>query len=349
MSSRKTPIHTISTTQPVNGIPGDEWFNPTTNALRKLLYISGTTANWYTVNTTTEIPVTSSATYIVVGGGQSGSASYLSGTLGNYYGVGGGGGEVLQGTISTITAGSAITITVGAGGAGPAANTPTNGRVGANSSVSGTRFTTVTARGGGTTNAGDYVAGTGGSSGNGNAGASAAGSSPGSGGGAGGAAVRSLSNSNGYIGDGGPGVSVTFGVVTRDYGGGGGAGNIPTGTNNPGRGGGAGGTYSGGAGGAGNAAGVVTVSEASGQNGVINTGGGGGGHGGYGSSGTGGVAGTVSGNGASGRVQLQVLISNGTSIYITPTATGTYTKYTYVSGSNTYAVYDFTASGSIAF
>jgi len=51
VSSRKTYIHTVSTTQPPNGIPGDEWFNPTTNVLRKLLYISGTTANWTFVST----------------------------------------------------------------------------------------------------------------------------------------------------------------------------------------------------------------------------------------------------------------------------------------------------------
>jgi hypothetical protein len=50
MSSRNTLKHTVSTTTPpTNGTLGDEWFNPASNRLYKLVANSGTTVSWYEV------------------------------------------------------------------------------------------------------------------------------------------------------------------------------------------------------------------------------------------------------------------------------------------------------------
>lgn len=38
--------HIVSNTQPPNGALGDEWFNPTTNKLSKLVALRGTTVSW---------------------------------------------------------------------------------------------------------------------------------------------------------------------------------------------------------------------------------------------------------------------------------------------------------------
>jgi hypothetical protein len=38
--------HTVSTTQPPSGALGDEWFNPTTNKLYKLVALGGTSVSW---------------------------------------------------------------------------------------------------------------------------------------------------------------------------------------------------------------------------------------------------------------------------------------------------------------
>jgi hypothetical protein len=275
-----------------------------------------------------------SATYALVGGGQSGATNFSgNGTIGADFGVGGGGGEVLQGTITPITAATTVTITIGGGGTAPASTTNpgANGNPGANSTISGTGFSTVTARGGGL-NPGNYTS-TGGYSGNGNAGGAQNGSSGGSGGGAGGAAIASSAS---MCGQGGPGVNINFGAApSREFGGGGACGD--TGGSKAGR---------PSAGLSGGAAGVngSTDAIASGFAGIINTGGGGGGHG-FGST----RAGSVSGNGGSGRALMQVLIYNGTTTYYTPAATGTYTTYVYLSGANAYAVYDFTGSGTLTF
>jgi hypothetical protein len=53
--------HTVSTSQPTNSALGDEWFNPTTNQLYKLIPINGTTASW--------IPYGAQANLVYVGGG----------------------------------------------------------------------------------------------------------------------------------------------------------------------------------------------------------------------------------------------------------------------------------------
>ena len=38
--------HIVSTSQPPNGALGDEWFNPTTNKLFKLVALGGTNVSW---------------------------------------------------------------------------------------------------------------------------------------------------------------------------------------------------------------------------------------------------------------------------------------------------------------
>ena len=50
MSSRNTLKHTVSTTAPpTSGTLGDEWFNPASNRLYKLVANSGTQVSWYEV------------------------------------------------------------------------------------------------------------------------------------------------------------------------------------------------------------------------------------------------------------------------------------------------------------
>ena len=39
----------VSTTQPPNGQLGDDWFNPTTNELKKLVALNGTTVAFTTI------------------------------------------------------------------------------------------------------------------------------------------------------------------------------------------------------------------------------------------------------------------------------------------------------------
>jgi hypothetical protein len=62
MSSRNSLKHTVSTTSPpTNGTLGDEWFNPASNKLYKLVANSGTQVSWYEVGsssalTTTTVP-----------------------------------------------------------------------------------------------------------------------------------------------------------------------------------------------------------------------------------------------------------------------------------------------------
>ena len=64
MSTRDYNKHIISTTQPPDGKPGDEWFDPTTNYLYKLFVNSGTSVSW------TQIPSTN-----VTGGGAGGTGA----------------------------------------------------------------------------------------------------------------------------------------------------------------------------------------------------------------------------------------------------------------------------------
>jgi hypothetical protein len=52
MSTRNYNKHTVSTTQPPTGNPGDEWYNPNTNFLYKLFVNSGTTLTWQQIPST---------------------------------------------------------------------------------------------------------------------------------------------------------------------------------------------------------------------------------------------------------------------------------------------------------
>lgn len=60
MSSRNSLKHTVSTTAPqTNGTLGDEWYNPASNKLYKLVANSGTRVSWYEVGSgtsTTNLP-----------------------------------------------------------------------------------------------------------------------------------------------------------------------------------------------------------------------------------------------------------------------------------------------------
>jgi len=150
----------VSTSQPTNAALGDEWFNPTTNQLYKLIPINGTTLNW--------IPYGAQANLVYVGGGGGGGTTTVTSnvltyalvpspgpyTLGyllvagggagatvlggpNFSGGGGGAGGLIQGN-STVSPGQTITVSMGAGGA--ATNTPsipTFGTTASNTTLSG--------------------------------------------------------------------------------------------------------------------------------------------------------------------------------------------------------------------
>jgi hypothetical protein len=214
--------------------------------------------------------------YLVVAGGGAGNENFNAGGPG-----GGGAGGLLQGNIG-ITPGSAITVTVGAGGAGVYNAGPSTGASGANSV-----FGSIVATGGGGGSAGNNGATSGGSggggggilsvvgfgaqgtAGQGNAGgkSSATGTeSTSGGGGGGGAGTVGLDGTSGGGGNGGAGIASDISGTRTAYAGGGGAGNY-------------GGTRGlGGAGGGGN--GGNTASSQPPTNGTANTGGGGGGGGG---------------------------------------------------------------------
>lgn len=235
------------------------------------------------------------ADYLVVAGGGGGGATYGGGG-----GAGGlrstvtatGGGGSLESALS-LTAGTAYTVTVGAGGVGTTSiylSTPDslyNGTNGSNSV-----FSSITSTGGGGGSNRSATAGSGGSSGggggvSGTAGTrtaspvqgfnGAAGAANGAGGGGGGASAAGVAASSGTVaGNGGTGaaVSITGSSVSYAGGGGGGVGNGTAGTG--GAGGGANGRNQDGAGGTG----------------TVNSGGGGGGGGGYATEGTGGNGGS---------------------------------------------------------
>lgn len=222
----------------------------------------------FTTSTTWTAPTgVSSIKLLVVAGG--GSGGFTAG--------GGGGAGGVRYSVANVTAGTTYTITVGAGGSKPTVD-GSNGNPGANSTVTGSGFTTVTATGGG------YGA-------HGSTGSAGYGGDGGSGGGAGyynatsgtstgGNAV----NGNGVEGwYGGNSESVDFAVYGSNYpfvaggGGGAGSGSYPFGgwvTGGPGQ-----YYWKGGDGGSGildaNVGGLLTATS-SGVNGRIAGGGGGG-------------------------------------------------------------------------
>ena len=60
MSTRSNIKQTVSITQPPGGTIGDEWFNPSNNALYKLLAVNGTSVTWKEIPTLTNSQLTSS-------------------------------------------------------------------------------------------------------------------------------------------------------------------------------------------------------------------------------------------------------------------------------------------------
>jgi len=225
-----------------------------------LLTRTTTGASSWTVPTTI-FPAT--VEVLVVAGGGSGSSRH---------GGGGGGGGLIYNSAFAVGAGASISITVGTGGAAPAANPATAGNQGGNSI-----FGTLTAIGGAAGGAGAVGgsgaggsgpgAGSGGTSGQGFAGTAGCGTGPentycgGGGGGAGGAAGAATCSAACIGASGGPGV--TYWGVSYAAGGGGGAAGGATAA-------GAGGVSSGGAG----SRGITNAG-----NGVASTGSGGGGSG----------------------------------------------------------------------
>jgi len=277
---------------------------------------SGTTKGWIPNSdddVTDETPQIYDAEYLVVAGGGG------SGKPGDNRAGGGGAGGLLTnygGTAISFTGGVTYTVTVGAGGAGGSTNTGTQG---ANSVLSGSDITTITAIGGGggggqtptTGGSGgggsDAESGAAGTVGQGNAGGNGTpgGTAAGGGGGGAGAVGGNSSSSTGGAGGNGLANSITGSSVT--YAGGGG-GICENGT------GGSGGSGGGGAGDASN-----------GGDGTANLGGGGG------------AGRTTSGDGGSGVVILRVATAK-----YSGTTTGSPTVTT--DGSDT--IIKFNASGS---
>ena len=237
-------------------------------------------------------PPSYSVNFLVIAGGGGGCAG-----AGNEGGGGGGAGGFRTST-QLVPIGTAITVTVGDGGAGSTGGNNSNATSGSDSSISGSGLTTITSAGGGGGSRGNgpsgqqgLSGGSGGGSGcyftsaggvgntpstspsqgsNGGIGSTGA---PGYGaGGGGGASAVGAAGTTSVGGDGGAGTasSITGSSVTRAGGGGGGA--------HPGGTGGAGGAGGGGIGENGGTAGAGTTNTGSGGggNGVTDTGGAGG-------------------------------------------------------------------------
>ena len=254
-----------------------------------------------------------SVEYLVVGGGGSGGSSY--GTAG-----GGGAGGVRQGTMAVVP-GTALTVTVGAGGAARTTGSPAQAGADGADSV----FDSITASGGGgggANAAGLYAGRQGGSGGGGNkdtsvgsagnaggytpaegypgaGGESSPGWAAGGGGGAGAGGTKGLGTGPGNStgGPGGSGISSNITGTWTSYGGGGG-GSVDDASSAV--------TGYGGVGGGGRGAHYGSPNGAT--DGTANTGGGGGGA--YANSGGGGLQ--VSGAGGSGIVVLKYALPGGT-------------------------------------
>lgn len=259
---------------------------------------------------------TTTVEYLVVAGGGGG---------GDVSGGGGGAGGFRTASNFAVTAGSPITVTVGAGGSGGVYNA--GGMTNGSNSV----FGSITSIGGGfgagrypypngplASSGGsggggmrDHQAGASGTSGQGNAG----GSGSSAGGGGGGAASAGANNSGAVGGDGGNGTASSISGSSTFYaGGGGGGGN----NNTPG----AGGNGGGGAGG---------INGAAGTAGTANTGGGGGG----------GANDRSGANGGSG-----VVIIRYPDTFVAAVATTGSPTVTVTGG---FRIYRWTGSGSITF
>jgi hypothetical protein len=250
-------------------------------------------------------PVPYSIDFLVVAGGASG---------GTNRGAGGGAGGFRTSTQS-VTIGTAITVTVGDGGALRSSSSSFQGNDGSNSSISGSGLTTITSTGGGGGGGDDVPVknGRNGGSGGGSTlatglGTVGLGNTP--------STAPSQGNDGGlganpgppnYGAGGGGGASAVGGNGTTTVGGAGGAGTASSisGSSITRAGGGGGGVYSGGTGGAGGngggGAGGNDSPATAGTAGTVNTGGGGGGNGG---------TTTNSGAGGKGVVILSMPLAN---------------------------------------
>jgi len=267
--------------------------------------------------------------YLVVAGGASG---------GGIYGGGGGAGGLLTATGFSVASGTALTVTVGAGGAGVSGNA--GGNAGSSSVFSSISTTggggggrevggysgSAGGSGGGASYTGTGGAGTAGQGNNGSVGASGGAFSSGGGGGAGSAGTTVVSTNVGC--NGGTGLCSTITGARVFYaGGGGGSVGENVAASSPGLGGGGGGGLGGFF--------RSTSDNGPGTAGTANTGGGGGGGA---SSPTGQV---ISGNGGSGIVIVRYPQLNSAPAMVTGSPQ--------VSYSDGYQIYTWTSSGSIIF
>jgi len=287
---------------------------------------NGTSSSSSASNSVTPLAVTPNVEYLVVAGGGGGGGTQFT----SYYGGGGGAGGFRTATGLAVTAGSAITVTVGAGGNRAPTSGETQGSQGSNSV-----FGSITSTGGGGGGAGNTVGGFGGSGGGaglGNTSSSSGGSGTGGqgnsggnsvvggggggGGGAGQSGISSTGNDVGGNGGNGTASSISGSSVTYAGGGGGGSGKFSA-QSNGGTGGGGKGARDGGA-----------------TAGTANTGGGGG-------AGTGQSSPHLGGNGGSGIV----IIRYSDTYPLAASTTGSPT----ITTSGGYRIYNWTGSGSITF
>lgn len=301
------PIGTLAQ-RPISPNSGMQRYNSTSGQME--IYQSNV---WQAITTAYSID------YLVVAGGAGG---------GYDYGGGGGAGGYLASTNVTITPGSQLTITVGAGGAAGTNGAHSYGYNGANSSIIGASISTTTIGGGGgagntSTNAAQAggsggggafgsMSGASGTTGQGNSGSAGINTSSNfHAGGGGGAGTAGYAYTSGASGNGGTGLQWLNG--TYYAGGGGGGGYIGYGV-----------TFgTGGTGGGGNG-GLYTQAAIAG---TANTGGGGGGDGGGpgGNPGAGGSGIVIIRYQGSQRATGGAVTSSGGYTYHTFTTSGTFT------------------------
>lgn len=115
MASRQFINHTVSTTAPVIGTVGDEWFNPSTNTLSKVVVTNGVSVGWSTVGSTL-----GSVSSVKITGGASGQALITDGSGNLSFGSAGAGitdntttnANTFYPTLANTTSGGFTTATI---------------------------------------------------------------------------------------------------------------------------------------------------------------------------------------------------------------------------------------------